>query len=52
MYEVNTAIIGSGFIGPVHAEALRRLGIHVRGVLDATPELAQAAAERMSLPVS
>ena len=28
-----TAIIGTGFIGPVHAEALRRLGLTVRGIL-------------------
>ncbi len=52
MYNVNTAVIGSGFIGPVHVEALRRLGVNVRGVLDATPELAEAAAEQMGLPIA
>ncbi len=49
MYDVRTAIIGSGFIGPVHVEALRRLGIDVVGVLEATPELGQRAAEQMHL---
>ncbi len=50
--EVGAAVIGSGFIGTVHVEALRRLGVDVRGVVDATPELAQAAAVRMGLPVA
>jgi predicted dehydrogenase len=49
MYDVNAAIVGSGFIGPVHAEALRRLGVNVRGVLEATPELTQAAARQMGV---
>jgi predicted dehydrogenase len=52
MVEITTGIIGSGFIGPVHVEALRRLGVTVRGVLDATPELAQTAADQMGLPVA
>ena len=50
--EVGAAVIGSGFIGTVHVEALRRLGVDVRGVVDATPELAQAAALRMGLPAA
>ncbi len=28
------AVIGAGFIGPVHVEALQRLGITVKGILD------------------
>jgi len=52
MVEITTAIIGSGFIGPVHVEALRRLGVTVRGVLDATPELARTAADQMGLPIA
>ena len=42
--------IGRGFIGTGHIEALRRLGVDVRGVIDATPELAEAAATRLGLP--
>jgi len=49
MYDVSAAVIGSGFIGPVHVEALRRIGVNVVGVLDATPELTQTAAKRMAL---
>ncbi len=45
------AVTGTGFIGPVHVEALRRLGIHVRGVLGSTPEKSQEAAQQMGLEV-
>ncbi|MCS7016633.1 MAG: Gfo/Idh/MocA family oxidoreductase [Gemmatales bacterium] len=44
------AVIGTGFIGPVHIEALRRLGITVRGVLASTAEKSQRAAQRWQLP--
>ena len=34
---VNVAVIGTGYIGPIHIEALRRVsGVHVKGVTDAT----------------
>ena len=49
MYDLNAAVIGSGFIGPVHVEALRRIGVNVVGVLDATPEVTERAANRMGL---
>ena len=48
--DIGAAVIGSGFIGTVHIEALRRLGVSVRGVIDATPELTERAAQRLSLP--
>ena len=48
--DIGAAVIGSGFIGTVHIEALRRLGVDVRGVIDASPELAEAAAQRLGLP--
>lgn len=41
------ALIGGGFIGPVHAEALRRIGVPVHGVLELTPELGRKTAERI-----
>jgi predicted dehydrogenase len=41
------ALIGGGFIGPVHAEALRRLGIPVVGVLDLDLARATAVAEQL-----
>src|ERR1700681_461541 len=33
MYDIGVAVVGAGFIGPVHVEALRRLGLPVRGIL-------------------
>jgi len=50
--DIGAAVIGSGFIGTVHIEALRRLGVNVRGVIDASPELAEAAAARLGLSVA
>ena len=40
---ISAAIVGTGFIGPVHGEALRRPGVTGRGALGATPEQARAA---------
>ena len=39
-----------GFIGTVHVEALRRIGVQVRGVLGSTPERAQARADAARRP--
>jgi predicted dehydrogenase len=46
---VKAALIGGGFIGPVHAEALRRIGVEVVGLLDISPERARPQAEKMGL---
>lgn len=35
---IGAAVIGTGFIGTVHVQALRRLGVQVRGVLGSSPE--------------
>ncbi|MEX1345342.1 MAG: Gfo/Idh/MocA family oxidoreductase [Candidatus Limnocylindrales bacterium] len=48
--DIGAAVIGSGFIGTVHIENLRRLGVDVRGVLGSSPERGQLAAERIGLP--
>ena len=45
--DIGAAVIGSGFIGTVHIEVLRRLGVNVRGVIDASPELAEGAAQNI-----
>lgn len=37
-------------MGPAHTEALRRLGIPVKGILDVTPEKSALAAETLGLP--
>ncbi|HLH53539.1 MAG TPA: Gfo/Idh/MocA family oxidoreductase [Verrucomicrobiae bacterium] len=47
--EVRAGIIGTGFIGPVHIEALRRLGVTVLGLCD-LPDRVEAAAARHGIP--
>jgi len=42
---LRAGIIGTGFIGPVHLEALRRNGVQVTAICDSTAK-ARAAAER------
>ncbi|HEY3335611.1 MAG TPA: Gfo/Idh/MocA family oxidoreductase [Candidatus Limnocylindrales bacterium] len=36
--DISTAVIGSGFIGTVHIEALRRIGVRIAGLLESSPE--------------
>jgi predicted dehydrogenase len=50
--EIGTAVIGSGFIGTVHIEALRRIGVQVVGLLEASPELGARRARELGLPQS
>lgn len=51
MEKVNVAVVGTGFIGPAHIEALRRLPhIEVVGLCEATLELAQQKAEILGIP--
>jgi len=40
--ELRAGVAGAGFIGAVHVDALRRLGVEVLGVVDSTPERARA----------
>jgi predicted dehydrogenase len=47
---VGTAVIGSGFIGTVHIEALRRIGVRVTGLLESRPELGARRATELGLP--
>jgi len=47
--DIGAAVIGSGFIGTVHIEALRRIGVNVLGLLDADPELTAARAGQLGL---
>jgi len=46
------AVVGAGFIGPVHVEALRRLGLVVKGVVGISREEASAAASKLGLAVA
>jgi predicted dehydrogenase len=50
MARLGSAVVGTGFIGPVHIEALRRLGIPILGVLGASPEKSRLFAESLGIP--
>ena len=47
--EIRAGVVGIGFIGVAHVEALRRLGVQVAGVVGSTPERARAKAEAAGL---
>lgn len=42
-------VVGTGFMGPVHVEGLRRAGIPVAGILGSSPEKSHAQAARLGL---
>ncbi|MEA2676411.1 MAG: hypothetical protein QOJ81_552 [Chloroflexota bacterium] len=47
---IGAAVIGSGFIGTVHIESLRRIGVTVHGLLGSSPERGAVAATRFGIP--
>jgi predicted dehydrogenase len=48
--ELNAGVVGVGFIGLAHIEALRRVGVNVVGIVGSSPERARAKAEASDLP--
>src|SRR5262249_58224124 len=50
MSRPGVAVVGAGFIGPVHVEALRRLGLPVLGILASSPDRSRSAARDLGLP--
>jgi len=48
--EIGAAVVGTGFIGAVHVEALRRLGVQVHGVVGSSRERAAARSREFGLP--
>ena len=51
MKHIKAGIIGTGFIGPAHVEALRRLGyVEVAAVAERGQELAERKATELSIP--
>ena len=46
---IGAAVIGTGFIGTVHVEQLRRIGVDLRGVLGSTPERGAARADALGI---
>jgi predicted dehydrogenase len=47
--QIGAAVIGTGFIGGVHVQMLRRLGVEVRGVLGSSPERGAERAREMGV---
>ncbi|MGI9647229.1 MAG: Gfo/Idh/MocA family protein [Acidimicrobiia bacterium] len=47
--EIKAGVVGVGFIGAAHVEALRRLGVEVAGLVGSTPERAQAKADSIGI---
>jgi predicted dehydrogenase len=50
MTQLTAAVIGTGFIGPVHVEGLLRAGVCVAGIMGSSAEKSVAAAKRLNLP--
>jgi predicted dehydrogenase len=50
MRNIGVAIIGTGFMGTVHAEALKRVGVTLTGIVGSSAERSEAAAGRLGLP--
>jgi predicted dehydrogenase len=47
--EIKAGVVGVGFIGVAHVEALRRLGVEVVGIVGSTPERARTKADAIGL---
>ncbi len=50
MKDIGVAVVGAGFIGPVHVEALKRLGVRLTGILGVDERESNAAREALGLP--
>jgi predicted dehydrogenase len=48
--QLSVVVVGTGFIGPVHVEGLRRAGIGVAGIVGSSPERSAQAARELNLP--
>jgi predicted dehydrogenase len=50
--DVGAAVIGSGFIGTVHIEGLRRIGVQVHGILGSSRDRGAARAAQLGVPTA
>jgi predicted dehydrogenase len=50
LHNIHTAVCGAGFIGPVHVEALRRLGVTITGILGVDDKESTTAQQKLGLP--
>jgi predicted dehydrogenase len=48
--QLKAGVVGTGFIGPVHVEALRRIGVDVVGIVGSSREATIQKAESLRLP--
>jgi predicted dehydrogenase len=48
--DIGAVVVGTGFIGVVHVEALRRLGVKVLGVVGSSQDRAEARSRELNLP--
>ncbi len=51
MNRFRSAVVGTGFIGPVHVEALRRAGVEVAAIIGSSPQKSREAAERLGVSI-
>ncbi len=47
---LGVAVVGAGFIGPVHVEGLRRIGANILGILGVSDQESRQAAASLGLP--
>jgi len=52
MASIRAAVIGAGFVGRAHIEALRRLGIEVAGLLGSSPDRTREQSTALGIPRS
>ena len=50
LQDITVGVVGTGFMGVAHTDALRRLGITISGIVGSTPERAREKAGRANLP--
>jgi predicted dehydrogenase len=50
LHDLGACVVGAGFVGPAHVEALRRNGIEVLGLAAASLEEAQTRAASLNIP--
>ena len=48
--QLTAVVVGTGFIGPVHVEGLRRAGVHVAGIVGSSPDKSRQSAASLGLP--
>ncbi len=49
-HDLTAGVVGTGFMGVAHSEALFRVGVRVKGIVGSTPDRARSKAETTNLP--